>query len=276
MVPDKPYVGRRDFVYLAYLDDSDTKQKSHKWQVMSAVVVKDSEFRNLEIIMSVVADILLPSKRGEFTEFHACELYGGYGIFDGIEQAKRFDAIRTLLSALRANDFPVIYGAVDLERLKNMMYASADPLDIAFRVCASGVDQWLNKTINERFKDYGVDDIERLMADNLVLFIADDCTPKSKASMQQSFRGMRISPLDYALSPGKICNVHDDMYFGDSKFSVGIQLADLCSYFIARHLDNDESVDGFYKMIEPHIVYSQSWPEEGEHAATKESVIGGR
>ena len=45
-----------------------------------------------------------------------------------------------------------------------------------------------------------------------------------------------------------------------------------CSYFIARHLDGDAATEGFYKLIEPHIVYSQVEPKE-ENVA--QPAIGG-
>jgi len=266
----------RNFVYLAYFDDSDTKAKNRKWQVMSALLVKDSDFRNLEIVASAIADVLFPERRDEFTEFHACELYGGYKIFEGIEQSKRFDAIHSLLRVLHDNTLSVFYGAVDLDSLKSTMYASADPVDMAFRSCAVGLDRWLSKTLNDQYtgtlNEPGA--VERFMGDDVVLFIVDDSTSKSKATMQQSFRNMKASVFEDLDHDGKLYHVHDDMYFGDSKFSVGIQLADLCSYFIARHLDNDASVDGFYKIIEPRIVYSRLMPKEENHVPTAESIIG--
>jgi len=56
--------------------------------------------------------------------------------------------------------------------------------------------------------------------------------------------------------------LHDDMYFGDSRFSVGIQLADLCGYVIAKHLANDPDPDlqRFYAFIEPQVIYSRIEP----------------
>jgi hypothetical protein len=84
----------RHFVHIAYLVDSDTKQKTSKWQVMSGVIIKDSKFAVLEIKMGVLAEVLLPPEKLDlFTEFHACELYGGYAAFEGIDQARRFAVI---------------------------------------------------------------------------------------------------------------------------------------------------------------------------------------
>jgi Protein of unknown function (DUF3800) len=257
-------------VYIAYLDDSDTKQKRTEWQVMSAVIVKDSSFRNLEVVMGAMADRLFTEDTiDKFTEFHACELYGGYGVFDGIDQDSRFAAITVLLNMLEEYKFSVVYGAVDLKRLREKVYGSADPMDIAFRICAIGVDKWIAETQAGVFQSMQKaeklvkSDIDKLLGDCMVLFIADDFARESKASLQKSFRNIRKRYRGEQRDKDNLLKfVHDDMYFGDSKFSVGIQLADLCSYFIARHLNGDTEIEGFYKLIEPYIAYSQVEPEE--------------
>lgn len=82
-------------------------------------------------------------RREKFAEFHACELYGGYGPFEGIEQEARFGAITALLSNLNLHDFKVAYGAVNLKRLHNSPFGSASPQDVAFRRCVLGTTQWL-------------------------------------------------------------------------------------------------------------------------------------
>lgn len=252
-------------MYLTYLDDSDTKQKSVKWQVMSAVIIKDSKFRQLELLMGTMAHLLVPAEKlDDFKEFHACELYGGFGVFQGIDQPDRFAAISVLLGTLKKHDIPVVYGAVDLQRLKGMVYGSADPIDIAFRICAEGVEKWLYQSSFSRFQqraEVGFNE-DTFFADSIAILIADDCDGKSKASMQRSFRNLRQSFIASEQNPSKLMHLHDDMYFGDSKYSIGIQLADLCSYFIARHLEGDATIDGFYNQIEPHIVHSQVEPKE--------------
>src|SRR5207248_9044925 len=114
---------------------------------MAAVIIRDSYFRELEMLMGTIAHLLMPTARlNEFAEFHACELYGGFGVFEGIEQQERFNAIKFLLSVLKKKEIPVVYGAVNIDRLKDMVYASADPLDIAFRICCEGVEKWLYGT----------------------------------------------------------------------------------------------------------------------------------
>ncbi len=259
-------------MYLAYLDDSDTRSKHGRWQVLSAVIVKDSLFATCELLSSIIVQDLMPQEKlDKFEEFHACELFGNHGVFEGIDQTKRFEAIKGMLSLL---DMPlaVVYGAVDSKLLSQELFGSANPIDICFRICAEGIDKWLSSQFLEELQASAKpgEEFVRLPFSNshLGLLIADDCDKDTKSTLQKSFRTLRprVQPLRMG---GKLSSLHDDMYFGDSRFSIGIQLADLCSYFIARHLDGDVAIEGFYKMIEPHIVYSKCVPD-----VAKAEVVG--
>src|ERR1022692_1850115 len=243
----------RLFVYLAYVDDSDTKSKTKKWQVLSAVIAKDIHFDGLEIIMGTIIEDLVPSdKLEEFKEFHAAELYGGHGVFEGIEQNKRFAAITELLNLIVNSDLPIVYGAVDLQWLADQTFSSADPADMAFHICLEGIEQWL-------LDDSATSEVEH-QESHMAVIIADNCDGKIKTTMLKSFRSLRkpIRPPKYVA--GKLCHLHDDMYFGESNYSIGIQLADLCSYLIARNLEGAAEVKGFYDMIKDRIVYSKTEP----------------
>ena len=89
-------------------------------------------------------------KRCEFEEFHASELYGGYGAFEGIDQAKRFDAITKLLLMLKMCKLTVVYGAVNVATLQKQLYASADPVDISFRICLKGIRSSIDEKSSEK------------------------------------------------------------------------------------------------------------------------------
>jgi hypothetical protein len=240
-------------VYIAYVDDSDTKSKVKKWQVLSAVIVKDVHFDGLELLMGTIIEDLIPADRvEEFKEFHAAELYGGHGVFEGIEQSKRFAAITSLLELIVNSSLPIVYGAVDLQWLMDQTFSSADPSDMAFRICLEGIEDWL---LGDSL-DSNVEHQESHMA----VLIADNCDGKLKTTMLKSFRGLRkpIRPPEYRA--GKLWHLHDDMYFGESNYSIGIQLADVCSYVIARHLEGAIEVKGFFDMIKDRIVYSKTEP----------------
>lgn len=250
---------------------------------MAGVLIQDKVFTALEFAMSTICQMLIPPERLEqFTEFHACELYGGYGVFEGIDEGKRHEAVRHLLGLLNGGGgLPVVYGAVNLEALKNKLYATADPMDMCFRICTKGIQNWVMGGI---MADSGLlhmkpEELEMNLAlaetsckvlaaglmERLVLLIVDDCDKRIKESLQRSFRSMRPArrypPIPF---PSTLFHFHDDMYFGDSRFSIGIQLADLCSYLVGRHLEGDKESEEFYKTVEPHICYSEIQPED-EH-----------
>lgn len=246
-------------MYLAYMDDSDTKDKAAKWQVMAAVMIPDYLFNVSELMLSLVIQNLIPEeKMDDFEEFHASELFGGYGVFQGIDQQKRHQAIEMLLDVILTAQMHIAYGAVDLDFLRNQDYRSANPQDIAFRSCVKGIQNWLAELSMENIKKAA--DINAWESP-IALLIADAGDKKDNAELQKSFREMRKklkSPQNFG---DKSAHFHDDMYFGDSKFSLGIQLADLCAFFIAKHLEGRADAEGFYRMIADKIVFSKTYPE---------------
>lgn len=238
---------RGQFVHLAYMDDSGTRDKGNPFQVMAALVIEDRNFLFLEVRSNLIAESIIPEdKLDQFEEFHAHELYWGRGVFEGVPQEKRFHAIGVLLDGIKRSHAALLYAAVDKNRLTKSIYASADPVQICFQRCMEGTEAWIAKQ----------------EPSNLVLLIVDDCQKDIKKSLRKSFRTLRM-PLNRPIfPPGQAWHFHDDMYFGDSKESIGIQTADLCAFFIAKHLKGgDPAAEGFYKIIEDQIVYSKTEPE---------------
>jgi hypothetical protein len=228
---------------------------------MATVMVKDSEFRTLEAMMSVVSDnVIPPEKRAQFTEFKASEIYGGHGIYQGIRESIRHAAILTLLSFLRDSDIVVVYGALNLDQLKKLNLASANPFDTVFRICVRGVEDSMGKQLQKQFEQFIAEGTpnQHVRFDDKALFIVDE-SGENKALLRQTFRQMRKSYRQEE-ADGELEHVFDDMYFGDSKFSIGIQLADACAYFIGKHVSGDMGAEEFYDVIKPNIAYFEIEP----------------
>lgn len=243
-------------MHLAYLDDTSTHpgSKSNPFQVMGAVLIKDAQITLLEARSRIIADIearkiIPPEKWEKFDEFHMHELYGGYGPFDGVDQAERFRLIDLLLSGLKQLQAPIAYGAVDKNRLAQTLYSSADALDMCFQICMNGVEQIM----------------KALGPTELALMIVDDTDDKElKKKIKQSFRKNRQHIKSAIFPVGLAWHLHEDLYFGDSKESVGIQMADACAFFIRKHLEGkDSAAEGFYQIIEPCIKHGEVEPKDG-------------
>ena|ERR1700761_1442605 len=153
-------------------------------------MVEDRAFTAIEFLCSMAIEGLMEeSQREKFVEFHASELYRGVGAFEGIDQTKRFDAIRFLLQSVHSASAVIAYGAVDLARHHRHLYASANPLDVAFRSCATGVQNWLSE---KALSDLGKTDLTKdQLPCTLASFIADDGDKKDKTDLQHSFRDLR-------------------------------------------------------------------------------------
>lgn len=234
------------YVYLAYIDDSNQKRGKEQLQVLAAVILDDSNFRNVEIMSAAHVMDLIPEERiDSFKEFHATELYNGHGAFNGIDQEKRFELIHEILTELKEADVPIIYGAVDVTKLRDGLLGSAEPADVAFRVCAAGVNKW----------------IENNDPQQIAVLIADDSDKKTKEHLLNSFRHLRERFRPPEFSFGILNNIHDGMYFGSSTDSIGLQMADLCAYFIGRHLRGDTETEGQYSIIKDQVFYSERVPE---------------
>jgi Protein of unknown function (DUF3800) len=239
--------GGKAFVYLAYLDDSGTYEEEQEWQVVAAVLIPANSFFVLEFMSALVVEDLIPVESlDQFEEFHAGQLYRGNGVFKAIDDKIRFEAIRSLLLGIGLHGFKVGYGAVNLKAHKRSVYGSAPAKDVAFRRCLQGVAQWVNDRVMDAVQSGGTGE------EHTALFIMDE-DPKHAKIFQNSYRLLRTK---FRLSQPQpsVPFIHDDMYFGDSKYSVGIQIADLCAYFIGLYLSNDPDSERFYKIIEPHLI----------------------
>lgn len=236
-------------MFLAYVDDAGTGDKGKPFQLMTGVVITDRWFRDTEIFAVGVLDALIPKEKAEefwatFQEFKAWQLYGGHGPFEGIEQNVRFKIIESLLGLVRHGSFPVIFGGLNKAEFQrqNYIYGSANPMDVCFRICIQGVSDFVQHNWPTGF----------------ALLIADDSTQDKKA-LRSAFYDYR-ERLRPTKSESAFPYLHDDMYFGDSRYSIGIQIADLCGYFIAKHLENYVQTEGFYNIFKDQLMYSRIEP----------------
>src|SRR5271166_4612744 len=135
----------KTFMYLAYTDDSGTGDKNAKFKVLATVLIEDRKFRLLEGMLGTLMEAALPQpKRKEFREFKAWELYQGCCIWDGVQQKERFKVIEIILSRVRDEHLPIIYGAIDKQKFTSSLYSSADPIDVCFQFCSRATNKWMN------------------------------------------------------------------------------------------------------------------------------------
>jgi hypothetical protein len=235
------------FMFLGYIDDSGRfDKKAQTFQVIAAVLVHDKLFAQIEAQVGLwIEDVILGERLETFEEIHAWQLYRGCGAFEGIEQDVRFSAIEKLLGIIRDHKLPVFYGAVNVPQFEKLAYGSASPTDVAFRLCLPEISAALYKC-----QDDGPE---------YALLIADETDKDKKTAIRKSFRQLRKHVRPPTWGPSGY--LHDDMYFGNSKDSIGIQLADLCAFFIGKHLEKDQSTEGFYNIFSKQVASGKMEPD---------------
>jgi hypothetical protein len=229
-------------VYLVYLDDS-CEEATH--QVIGAAIIHDREFLNIEGFLGVLIEEDIPEELRESFEFHASALFHGKEPFEKIERDKALSILKDCADMIADAPISVVYGAVDLRKLRSGIYATAQPIDIAFRLCIPEIEKW--------FAEKAPDELGILIAD-------DTRNQHQKENLRKAFRANRSrikiktpSPTHAVEYRGLLQHIHDAMFFGDSKETVGIQVADLCCFLILRHLQGKADTEFLYRIIEGRI-----------------------
>lgn len=241
--------------------------------MFGAVVIPHGEFGWAERMHSIAVEQLFPNDEIEekFQEFHAYELFKGEGAFKGIDKSKRFDAITVLLMAMRHYQLPFIYAAVDEKKLAKSAlsqgpFETAPPLIPAFKLCLLGIENWALNRHPQNIS--GVKSID--YSDQYLLIVDETRDAELKKRLRNSYRLLRAARPYSGKAPNRLWHAHDAMYFGDSRDSVGIQLADLCTYFMQRRLtkrdlDVQDEGDEFFRMFSAQAVCAKPEPEWSQY-----------
>jgi len=227
-------------VNIVYLDDSkQDKIRDKKFQVIGAVIIPDDIFYDIEQDLGYYVYETVSEELLETFEFHASDLWQGNPPFDIISAPERRRLFSEFVKILDEQKISIVYGAVDLCRLYGTIYASSNVIDMAFRLCAHALEDWFMQKSPDTF--------------GLLICDDDRTNSKTKNAITNAFRQYRHFVRGSPPERGLLAHIHDDMYFGDSKFSVGIQMADVCTFLISRHLAGYDDTEEMYKRIEPLI-----------------------
>jgi len=244
-------------VYLAYIDDSAGTDTRSRFAVFAGVIIPDTDFFWMRAPMAI-------SPISSYEEFHARDLFKGTGDFADLSEEVRLGSIDGILNLATQFGIKVVYGAVDRVAVAKTLFATVQPADVAFRACLTGINDWVAKNQKTEGVIKTEDDrqtrelLESLGVDNdlCVVFVDDTGDIKLKERLKETYRYLR--PHN---NQGQLRHLHDAIYFGDSKDSVGIQMADMAAYFIGLHLSNQNEGEAFYRKLESVIVYSEIFPE---------------
>jgi hypothetical protein len=82
-----------------------------------------------------------------------------------------------------------------------------------------------------------------------------------KEKLLKTYRALRARHPFIPPHENRLWHAHDHMFFADSTDCLGIQLADLCAYFVRRHLAGDSVTEHYYKRLADNIICAKPEPE---------------
>jgi hypothetical protein len=178
-------------------------------------------------------------------EFKGAKLFRD--LRNGRKRAAADAILRGVLSIPTRYRVPIFYAAIDrvgYERSPLRQDEASKPYDIALVFCLRSVHTF----------------VYTLLPKERVLWIADKSGGYEHVSQQaREFIGRLAQNAPDELNSGvKEMKPHasfvDTVYFGDSKQSAALQLADVCCSVINLHLQNDPHAEPYYELIRPQIL----------------------
>ena len=241
-IPHQPEETRFDpWVYLTCLDE--VESHGERYQIVCAILLRQDKSDLPEDLLAGVIEEAVPESSSAPFEFHAADLYESKGRFAGLPRARAIETLESCVRWIADCDIPIVFGAVDtMQHSGEDIRGKAHPAGDAFTICAKGAELWMHENAKDQLG---------------ILIVDSSASPEVRQAVQRSFRD--LTRHVHALGSNRLVLKHfsDDLYFGDSACSFGIQLADICCFFIDRHINGDPDTEHFYSMIEPNIINSQ-------------------
>jgi len=176
-------------------------------------------------------------------EFHASDLWNGRPPFDKVRREQAQTITEQCVWIIQSLGLEIFAGIVDKKKLSGTIYATANPIDMAFRLCMEQIEGWM-----------------AAHAPSEISVIIFDDAKETKNAIKSAFRSYRRKVRSADHNRGKLRHVVDDIFFGDSSDSVGIQIADVCAFLIDRHIRGKEDTEYLYKRVCSQIHASQVFP----------------
>jgi len=255
-IPSESHYQPRPFMFISYIDDSGSTGNKYddpnsRFQVVGGPIISEDKYVGAEMSAALWMGDLVPAEQWESFEFHAHDMFQtSKPVYQDIGKDRCHELLASALNWIRKTQTPVLYGAVDKSKLADHYCGSADAQDVAFRLYLQSLDEWFDQKCNEL--DIDQDPYPRGM-------LIADASQRSN-SLDSSYRRLRKKVLANRPANGLALSTWDDMYFGNSKNSFGIQLADICVYFISRHLSGKTDAEGFYNIIKDVIFRPRVFP----------------
>jgi len=223
-------------VRLIYFDEAGTGSIAREpiTTVAAVIVHGDREMPLINARSRELRNLLPEQSRNDF-EFKADKMFRK--IRKGGNESLYAKLATGFLEMMRELDLRIEALAIDRASFNER---GVVPQDFAFVSVAAGIAQWLHQ-LNPPEGALVIADPSRSQ-DRWQSVIESIRRSGLKISDGQSSRAQEIPPLDHLV---------ETIYFGQSRASVGIQMADYANFFFKMHMMRRAEAEPWYKIISP-------------------------
>lgn len=247
---------------ICYLDESGNTGRqlgdlTQPFHVLAAVMVREDRIREMTHRLDALAARAPTSQ--QLIEYHGQELFGGSGVWEGIQPRQRIDQYSRALAVLTYVDAGVAYASINKPELARRGYDNPNPHGLALQFLTEKLEQWLRR--------------QEDCLSQRALLVADENKEQEQYSVDlisemQAVGGQIGASLGINISLDRVV---DNVYFDRSDRNRGIQLADLVASILNRslriqqHPGDPRSDAAVRKLFDDHIMYQRRtyrmiWP----------------
>lgn len=219
-------------MYLLYLDESGKSgptDYTQPWYVLGGMIVPEDKWRAAENDLNAAIDQVVPSPRPDDWELHMTLIAHRKKYFTQMSEDDRFALVDAVFDVMDWHDLRLIFVAIDKEKHQNK-YAYPDPVE---RVAYMFMLERFNYCVGRKGE--------------IGLVVADEqkevelSTRKAHSRYRRDGTGM-----------SKIEHVIETPFFTPSHWSRPLQMIDVATYYVARHLRHATTA-GYWDRIEKRL-----------------------
>ena len=253
-------------MYLVYMGESgntgttlnDPNQPHH---VYLGLMIHEDLWEKINLEFSQVCHSYFGRSLGEPSaprELHGSEILQGRGFFSSWPKARRVELIDDLLNILRRRETPAIISYVNKQEFAAAKEADSGrqhwwrgPWEPAFSRFVFALDLYLDELNMTKMSPDEMARGDPVKVRDRAAIIADEAKPFDRQFMQQFLR----TEIDIPTG-----SVVENVYFVRSQDSHCTQLADICAYFVRRHLHQPSRPNPQYLALEESHVIQVIYP----------------
>ena len=234
---------------IAYVDESFSEGHYFMGALVLAPKAADQLARKLHDLMGEVA-IENPGQISRGEEFHGSDLWGGKGVWRGIEKGERYRLalVARAVDIILSTDVTILLQGIDIKLLSQRYSLPESPHKLALTFLIEKIDRHF-----EKVAAYG-------------LVICDHVgSPSEDSRYRKDFLDLQINGTGGNF-PRKISRVVDTLHFVKSRESRLIQAIDLIVFIhrrrtVHRSLQPNEKafLDSLWGKIQEKVSYNRTW-----------------